>query len=209
MIEKIDDEWRIPMSGINGPYYATVNTGTGETKCMKQIPFEPQEVSITTDKIEYEQGETVKITLSHYDKPIYVEFGGIGEARYTFYQLKGDRWEKLATDCETNCAMACENGTLKQGPCALYEQPQYSFSEYKGPWEGIQWNQKQCVYETKLCGSKNYSEGALKQASAGKFKVEFCYFDKEDVALSEPPGNAPPGKKKCVKQGFTVQNRKI
>ncbi len=205
LMKKVDDEWRISMSNINGPYYATVNIETGETNCMKQIPFEEsKEVSITTDKTEYGQGESVNITLSHSNKPIYVELFG---TRYTFYQLKGDTWERSTTSCETNCIMVCENDTLKQGPCAQYALPLYYFSEYKGPWE-IQWNQKECIYETKLCGTENYREGSLKQVSAGKFKVEFCYFDKEDVDLSEPPGSATPDKKKCVEQEFTIQNRK-
>ncbi len=179
-----------------------------ENKCnCPEDCKEKQEVTIATDKIEYKQGETVKITLSRSDKPIYVEFGGVGEARYVFYQLKGAKWERLATGCETNCVMVCENGVLKQGPCALYEQPQYNFNEYKGSWEGIQWNQKECIYENKLCGGKNYSEGSLKQASAGKFKVEFCYFDKEDVDMSEPPGYAPPDKEKCVEKEFTIKEK--
>lgn len=178
------------------PYHATQI----EVESLKVI--EERGIIISTDKTEYEVGETINIALSRSNKPIYVEFG----TGYTFYQLKGDVWEKLTTSCETNCVMVCENGTLKQGPCMLYEMPLYFFGEYNGLWE-IQWNQKECIYETKLCGGKNYTEGSLKQTSAGRFKVGFCYFDKEDVDLSEPPGKATPEKKKCVEREFTIKEK--
>jgi len=62
-IKKVNDEWRIPIYNLNCPCYAVVNIESGETNCMKQIPFETQEVTITTDKTEYEQGETVEIIV--------------------------------------------------------------------------------------------------------------------------------------------------
>jgi len=38
-MKKIDNEWRIPIMNLNCPCYATVNAETGETNCMKNIPF--------------------------------------------------------------------------------------------------------------------------------------------------------------------------
>ena len=163
-----------------------------------------QQVTITTDKTEYELGGTVNVTISNVDKQIYVSYAfGTG---MSFYQLKENLWEKLTTNCETNCIMICDNDTLKPGPCIQEAPPLYLYYEYIGPWEA-QWNQKECIYETKLCGSENYSEGSLRQVSAGKFKVEFCYFDKEDIDLSKPPGYASPDKKKCIEKEFTIKEK--
>ena len=72
-IKKVNNEWRIPITNLNCPCYATVNVGTGETSCMKQIPFGTEkEVTITTDKTEYEQGERIKIIVkNNLDEDIY------------------------------------------------------------------------------------------------------------------------------------------
>lgn len=82
-IKKVNDEWRIPIYNLNCPCYAVVNIESGETNCMKEIPFEIQQVTITTDKTEYEQGEIVSIRVkNNLDKSIWYyewsEFGCIG-----------------------------------------------------------------------------------------------------------------------------------
>ena len=66
-IKKVNDEWRIPIYNLNCPCYAVVNIESGETNCMKQIPipFETQEVTITTDKTEYKQGEKIKVIIEN------------------------------------------------------------------------------------------------------------------------------------------------
>lgn len=176
-------------------------------ECKNNICKEIQEkqVTITTDKTEYEQGEKVKVVISNDDKSIYVSYQfGTG---VSFHQLKENLWTKLTTRCPTNCIEFCENNTLKQKPCPMKVPPQYLYYEYKGPWE-TQWNQNACIYETKLCGGKTYSRGLLKQVSAGKFKVKFCYFDQEDVDLSKRPGYASPDKKKCIENEFRIEEKK-
>ena len=58
-----------------------------------------------------------------------------------------------------------------------------------------------------MCDKESYKEGLLKQVSYGKFKVEFCYFDEEDVDPTNMPGYAAPDKKKCVESEFTIKEK--
>ena len=159
------------------------------------------EVILTTDKTEYERGDTVKIVISAGDKQIYVSYTfGTG---VSFYQLRDNEWKKMTTECETNCMMVCENDILEKEICNVLAPPLYHYYEYRGPWE-IVWAQKECIYETKPCGDTNYSKGSLRQVSSGRFKVEFCYFDKADVDVSKLPGYASQDKKKCIEKEFTI-----
>jgi len=77
-IKKVNNEWRIPIYNLNCPCYAVVNIESGETNCMKEIPFETQEVTIATDKTEYKQGEIVKIYIkNNLNNPIEYYLGDI------------------------------------------------------------------------------------------------------------------------------------
>jgi len=175
-------------------------------KCEKVKEGLVEEVSITTDKTEYEQGEIIKVAISNPDNPIYLPHV-FGATRISFYQLKENFWKKLTQHCETNCISVCRNGVLDHTPCPLYAPPQYNYYKYEGPWE-FQWNQKECIYENKLCGDKeSYNEGSLNQVLAGKFKAEFCYFNEEDVDLTDMPGYVTSDKKKCVEKEFPIKEK--
>lgn len=177
-----------------------------DLKCL-HLPdkFCPEdiEVTITTDKTEYRQGEIVKVTISKGYKPIYAEYFPMG-SKILFYRQKGDGWEKLIPECEINCQWICKNNKLEMGDCIVYEQPLYYYYEYTSPLE-IQWNQKECIYKTKPCGNQTYADGSLKQVSPGKFKVEFCYWNEEDIDLIKPQGLAPLEKKKCIGSNFMIK----
>jgi len=175
--------------------------------CGKVKKESVEEVIITTDKMEYEQGEIVEVAISNVNNPLYVPFSVVASnATISFYQLKENTWEILTQHCETNCIFTCENGVLNFVPCILYSRPEHDYYKYEGPWE-LQWSQKECIYENSLCGKESYKEGLLKQVSDGKFKVEFCYFDEEDVNLTNSPGYAAPDKKKCVESEFTIKEK--
>ena len=71
-IKKTDNEWRIPIMNVNCLCYAVVDVKTGEVDCIKEISFSQKKVTITTDKMEYEQGEDVKIIVeNNLDENIY------------------------------------------------------------------------------------------------------------------------------------------
>ncbi|MCK5416438.1 hypothetical protein KAI92_03360 [Candidatus Parcubacteria bacterium] len=166
-----------------------------------------KEVVIRTDKEEYKAGEIVKVTISNTANPIYTPFlTGANRTTTHFYQLKENTWKILTQYCETDCISTCENDVLNFTPCVLYSRPEYAYYKYNGPWE-FQWNQKECIYKDSLCGEESYKEGLLKQVLDGEFKVEFCYFDEEDVNLTSMPGYAALDKRKCVESKFTIKEK--
>ena len=75
-IKKVNGKWRIPIVNLNCLCAAVVNVETGETNCTEchcnglYPPFGG--VTITTDKTEYERGDTVEITVeNNLDKSIW------------------------------------------------------------------------------------------------------------------------------------------
>ena len=149
-IKKVNDEWRIPIYNLNCPCYAVVNIESGETNCMKQIPFETQEVTITTDKTEYEQGEMVKITVkNNLDKSIwYYEWSEFNCADSFFLEKK-------------------ENGEYKYFSIPGLRKTPTKPVELKPNLEK--------VYRLNLSKLKEQCEGFSPEFSAGIYRLGFRY----------------------------------
>ena len=88
-IKKTDNEWRIPIMNVNCPCYAIVDVKTGGVDCMKEISFSQEEVAITTDKTEYEQGDviTVIVTNNKETSVFYYSFP------FMLYKHKDGEWK--------------------------------------------------------------------------------------------------------------------
>jgi hypothetical protein len=136
-MKKINNEWRIPITNLNCPCYATVNTGAGETNCMKQVSFGIEnQVSITTDKTEYEKGEIVKITVkNNLDNPVkYLKGVGCGLQGFSSKNkewmnvssrsCKWDGEDKLKPDSEYNFNWTASKLGLEKYRIAFYYQEQ-------------------------------------------------------------------------------------
>ena len=158
MMEEVDDEWRIPVYNVNCPCYATVNIKTGETNCMKQIPFETQEVTISTDKTEYEQGETVKAILG-FSEDIYVN------PYIKIYELENNDWKYLGDwtfdSTQYTCCGAispCEKNTISKSPLE------------------IKWDQKMVKEPLPILPGKPMTKI---QVNSGKYKIRVIYGNQE------------------------------
>lgn len=157
-------------------------------------------VTITTDKVEYQAGETINIVIAN-NQPevVYTEFAG----GWDIYRFKDNNWDKLELSC--GCKPTCIDEKIKfLEPCPLPVPPLYKYQEFKSPQETT-WDQNYCLTETKKCGEEDYIVGNLKVADPGEYKVEFCYWDKKEVDLSQPPGTALENTKKCIEKEFTIK----
>ncbi len=99
MINKVNNEWRIPIMNVNCICYATVNTINEITNCMKcnctdlSPPLETEKVTITTDKTEYEAGEDMKITIENRkDSSVYIEMEEFSRSSH-IYKMEIQKYE--------------------------------------------------------------------------------------------------------------------
>ncbi len=221
VMKKIDNEWRIQIININGMCYAVVNVKSGETNCTKCSntkmfpPFENQ-VIITTDKTEYEQGEMVEITFdNNKPEPIYVYFEGcrhftepIGYVResvqrfWNMNKFEDGKWRKLITNFDLYDDIFCYTDSAGWDT---------TLKEFKSPVV-VKWNQTTCT---------DYLRKASEAVTSGKFKVEFCYFDEKDVSITEKEVyneklnknitvklfQGAPEKKKCIEKEFMIKEK--
>ena len=108
-IKEVDDKWRIQIINMNDMCYATINVKNGETNCTKCSntkmfpPFENQ-VIITTDKTEYEQGETIKITVrNNLDKSIWWIPDKCTEEPLDLFKYNKGNWEQIHFSINVLC----------------------------------------------------------------------------------------------------------
>ena len=133
-MKKVDGEWRIPIINLNCPCYATINIETGKTICMRQIPFEKKEVTITTDKTKYELGEMVKITVENnlnnpikHLKSVGCGLQGFSNGEWINVSSKSCIWEgeiKLKSNSEYNFNWTSSRWGLEKYRIAFYYQEQ-------------------------------------------------------------------------------------
>ena len=187
-----------------------------ENKCNCSEDCVEKEVTITTDKTEYEQGEMVEITFdNNKPEPIYVYFEGcrhftepIGYVResvqrfWNMNKFEDGKWRKLITNFDLYDDIFCYTDSAGWDTI---------LKEFKSPIV-VKWNQTTYA---------NYPRKASEAVTSGKFKVEFCYFDEKDVSITEKEVyneklnknitvklfQGAPKKKKCIEKEFTIKEK--
>lgn len=137
IMKKVGNEWKVQIVNMNGLCYAAVNVKSGETNCEKCDdvklfpPFE--QVTITTDKTEYEEGETVKIIVKNgLDKSIWHNgVPGICENAFSI-GLKKDDYKEFHPLATAWCIASVEE--LKSHSETVFELnlDEYSINEFTG-----------------------------------------------------------------------------
>jgi len=140
---------------------------------------EKKGVSITTDKIEYKQGENVTIILDTGGKEIYLQknvFTGkiLISKEYEVYKLQGTDWVKLRINTYCGNVMVCgESGPLLPA-CPVPPQPECNKITNRITWV---WDQKTWEYVEKTCANIPYTNEELKQVEPGMYKIRVTYYD--------------------------------
>lgn len=115
-----------------------------------QIYAGAQEVTITTNKVEYEQGEVIKVTVKNeLDKSIwYVDFPQRDLHFWGIERFKDNKWEDLAYTEGDNFRLPIEEDGKEVCYIFMYERPIGHAVELKPNAEfSFQWNQKICPYK--------------------------------------------------------------
>jgi hypothetical protein len=140
---------------------------------------EKKEVSLTTDKIEYKQGENVNIILDTGGKEIYLQknvFTGkiLISKGYEVYKLQDTDWVELRINTYCGNVMVCgESGPLPP-PCPAPPQPECNKITNRITWV---WDQKMWEYVEKTCANIPYTDEELKQVEPGTYKIRVTYYD--------------------------------
>ncbi len=134
-----------------------------ENKCATIIK-KPQEVTIATDKTEYEQGETVKFSLvNNFPKSIWYVSGewNCNTKPYEIYNFSNNAWSRILT-----YAPICSDVVGAGAPIYKELLSNNSIS--------LEWNQNQWDYYT-----ETYS------AQAGKYKISMRYKENKDAKIPD------------------------
>ncbi len=162
-----------------------------------------EEITITTDKTEYEIGEPVEITIAnHQSEPIYLSPDENLPDIYSINIFKNGNWERVAIKC--GCTPKCDGENLIRCPLVNLQKPY--FTEFQSPFKS-EWKQTQSSYADRKCGNELYKECVLKQVEAGKYKAGFCYW--QGVDITKEVNYALIDKKKCVQSEFTIKDLNI
>ena len=173
-----------------------------------------EQVTITTDKTEYEPGEMIRITFSNNKpEPIYVYFegcrhfkepiGSVIESVQHFWNMskfEDGKWRKIITNFELYDDIFCYTDSAGWDT---------TIKEFKSPVV-VMWNQTTYT---------DYLRKVSEMVTSGKFKVEFCYFYEKDVSITEKEVynkeldrnitvksfQATPEKKQCIEKEFTIK----
>jgi hypothetical protein len=110
-----------------------------------QAYAEPQEVTITNNKTEYEQGETIKITIGNtLDKPIWYLDYPRGLQVWGIEKFESNKWIDLAYTKEA-FFLPIEEGGKELCYLVMLERPIGKVAELKPNSEfSFDWNQKIC-----------------------------------------------------------------
>ena len=171
-------------------------------KCEKIKEESIKEVIITTDKMEYGQGEDIKIKItSNKNKSIFPD----SHESYLISKFEKGEWNVINQDCQ--CEFMCNDDELINCPRIIFMgMPSNYFFEFKSPYFDS-WKQTECVSEKQMCGDKLYTSVFEKEVSAGKYQISFCYWNEEDINIEREIKYAPQNKKKCVKSQFTIKEK--
>lgn len=173
-------------------------------KCEKVKKDLVEDVSITTDKTEYEIGETVEITIINNKSEAIYFYPYCFPPYYSISRLEKNDWNLVDQNCE--CEFMCDDGTLISRPKIVKEYSLHFF-EFESPQAG-KWKQKECVSKKQMCGDESYTAVIEEQAEAGKYKISFCYLDKKDVGPKRLLAEyTSPDKKKCIESEFTIKEK--
>jgi hypothetical protein len=154
---------RIPVFyGYN--YYNSTQIYSNEFR-IKEI--KERQVTIATDKTEYEQGEEVKVTVFNgLDFSIYADFW---KGSWIVLQYQDGQWKEIFYGSQKTLP-TCICGKYPGGECPEWEAPQEKFDEIK-PSEKVIW-----VWDQKILKGTDNGCSIWVNASPGKYKVKFRHF---------------------------------
>ncbi|MCK4729692.1 MAG: hypothetical protein KAT28_00085 [Candidatus Aenigmarchaeota archaeon] len=178
-IKKVNNEWRVQIVNMNGKCYAAVDVKSGETNCTKcdDVKLFPPfgEVTITTDKTEYEQGETVEITIMNSldfpiipqailpDKTKYIKFLGENYGIGFIERFEEGTWIGVEPiwRCGNSCFVECN----------------YKHLFEPGEKRVFEWNQTILI-----CDKVNRTE-KVKVVGAGKYRIGSAVWLGQDAEI--------------------------
>ncbi len=205
--EQAEAEAGIYMISVEIPAYANngFNVFYSNEFTIKEKTAQNQDVSVVLDKTEYLKGEPVKITITNNrNEPIYISPYDAFPSAYFISRFIDNKWQRVSQNCQ--CENRCVDGTLM--PCPQYSMPAPYFRELKSPFS-TEWKQTECVSnENQKCGAETYAAVADGQVQTGKYKVEFCYWNKKDIDLEKMVDFAPQDKKVCISNEFAIIKEK-
>ena len=172
-------------------------------KCEKVKIEEVEDVVITIDKMEYEIGEEVEITITNnQNEPIYISpYNFSSLLNYSISKFENDSWKLTSQDRVLRSS--CYNNTLMR----ISIIPPAYISEFKSP-QVDKWEQTECFFKEQMCGDELYSAVVKEQVETGKYKIRFCYWNEEDVDLVVDY-IAQDDKKKCIESEFTIKEKSV
>ena len=159
-------------------------------KCTEKQP--EKQVTINTDKTEYEQGEIVKTTT--FNGLEFFIYADSWKGGWRVLQYKNEQWDEIFNGRQRTLPIClCEE--YPDGNCPLWEAPQEKFDEFK-PSETVIWSWDQKILQ-------ETDKGCYKQidASPGTYKVEFRHFYTLDPNKREW--------KKVYSNEFTIKEKDI
>lgn len=153
----------------------------------KCVPTEfNQQVTITTDKTEYKQGENITITVeNNLDKSIWYRDKEASLSFWRIQEFRNDTWTgKISNDQNYQRYGEKYHGT--QGQCFMAEFEQPRLKELK-PGSGINdnWNQKICAVNSDNLGV-GPPEGEIKLIDTGNYRFAFGYYRSEEEQNRTP-----------------------